>query len=184
MRPVSRDSILGYVTYEQQRDAQRPRVLQEKKRRRVHVGEFLTFLFETTETIRYQVQEMMRVERLVRDADIQHELDTYNELLGDEGELGCTLLIEIDDPALRQEKLTRWLGLPSRIYVLLPDGTRVHARYDDRQVGDARLSSVQYLKFATGGVGPVAVGCDHPDVSSETVLGDDQQRALADDLAG
>jgi hypothetical protein len=183
MRPVTRAEIVDYVTYRDGRDAYRARVLQIKAARRVHVGPCLTFLFENSETIRYQVQEMILAERIVRDADIQHELDTYNELLGGPGELGATLLIEIDDPAQRDDKLRRWLDLPGHLYVRLADGAVIRPVFDARQVGEGRLSSVQYLKFPTKGDVPVAVGCDHPEVTAEATLTVEQRTALADDLA-
>ena len=81
MRKVTRAEIVDYQTYNDQRDAIRQDVLEIKRQRRVLVGDCLNFLFETTDTIRYQIQEMMLAERMVREADIQHELDTYNELL-------------------------------------------------------------------------------------------------------
>jgi hypothetical protein len=183
MQKVTRDSLLDYVTYEQRRPALLPRVLAEKAVRRVHVGDVLTFLFENTETIRYQIQEMMRTERIVAESAIRHELDTYNELLGAPGELGCTLLIEIDDPRERSEKLRRWLGLERSLYVRLPDGSQVHATYDPRQVGEDRLSSVHYLKFDVHGVAPVAVGVDFEDLRAETALTPEQIEALEEDLA-
>ncbi len=184
MRPVRRDEILDYVTYEERRAELQAQVLPAKRARRVHVADVLTFLFENTETVRYQIQEMMRVERIVREQDVQHEIDTYNELLGGPGELGCTLLIELPDAAEREVKLTRWLDLPEHVYLLLEDGERVRASYDPRQVGDTRLSSVQYLKFATGGRAPVAVGCDLADLTAETALSDEQRAALRADLEG
>ena len=112
MRKVTRSEIVDFQTYNDRRDAIRKQVLEIKRPRRVLVGDCLNFLFENTETIRYQVQEMMRAEKIVREKDIQHELDTYNELLGGTRELGCTLLIEIDDPAVRAERLKEWLSLP------------------------------------------------------------------------
>jgi hypothetical protein len=183
MRPVARDSVVDYETYRDGREAYRARVLAIKAARRVHAGPWLTFLFENTETVRYQVQEMMLAERLVREADIRHELDTYNELLGGPGELGATLLIEIDDPAERDVKLRRWLDLPRCLYARLDDGTLVRATFDPRQVGEERLSSVHYLKFDTKGRVPVAVGSDHPQVTVEAVLTPEQRQALAEDLA-
>ncbi|MFM7299200.1 MAG: DUF3501 family protein, partial [Planctomycetota bacterium] len=151
--------------------------------RRVHVGGVLTFLFENTATARYQVQEMVRIERIVREADIQHELETYNELLGAAGELGCTLLIELDDPAVRAVKLREWLALPQHVYARLEDGSKVYARFDERQVGDDRLSSVHYIKFPVGGRAPVAIGADHPELTVETRLEPAQRAALVADLA-
>src|SRR5262245_17485851 len=157
MKPVERASLLDYVTYEERRDQIRAQVLAIKALRRVHVGGALTFLFENTDTVRYQVQEMVRVERIVKEADIAHELETYNELLGGAGELGCTLLIEIDDPAERAVKLSAWMELPWHCYAKLESGEKVYARFDERQLGEERLSSVQYLKFATGGRVPVSI---------------------------
>jgi hypothetical protein len=96
MKPVERSEILDWVTYEERRAELRPLAIATKSARRMQVGDAFAFLFENRDTVRYQVQEMVRTERMVREADIQHELATYNELLGGPGELGCTLLIGID----------------------------------------------------------------------------------------
>ena len=182
MKHVERADLLDWVTWSERRGALRERVMAAKAVRRVHIGDYLTLLFENAETIRYQVQEMMRVERIAREADIRRELDTYNELLGGDGELGCTLLVEIEDPIERDAKLRRWRELPARVYAELEDGRRIHARADERQIGADRLSSVQYLKFATGGAVPVAVGTDLPELAAETKLSAEQRAALREDL--
>ena len=185
MKPVQREEILDYVTYGEKRNEIQLSVLKQKEPRRIHLGEYLTFLFENTETIRYQIQEMMRVERIVKEADILHELATYNELLGDAGQLGCTLLIGIDDEQQRDEALTRWLGLLDHMYLRMPDGTQVRASWDPRQVGTDRLSSVQYLKFAAGGVAPIGIGIDLEDplIGGEMTLSEPQRSALQSDLS-
>ena len=182
MRPVRREEIVDYQTYEERRDELRQAVMKEKAERRIHVGEHLTFLFETRETVRYQIQEMMRAEQIVKESDILHEIETYNELLGGPGQLGCTLLIEIDDPQQRDEMLTRWLELPRHLYAKLESGERVLASFDPRQVGETRLSSVQYLKFDSRGQTPVALGADLPALTVESRLTDAQRQALARDL--
>jgi hypothetical protein len=182
MKPVQRDEILDYVTYKEQRDQIRSDVLGQKEVRRVHVGEYLTFLFENHDTVLYQIQEMMRVEEIVKESDIVHEMETYNELLGTRGELGASLLIEIDDPNQRDVLLKKWLDLPQHIYAKLDDGEKVYAKFDSRQVGDSRLSSVQYIKFETNGRTPVALGADHPDLTEETELTEAQRQALESDL--
>ncbi len=182
MKPVQRDELLDYVTYKEQRETLRAEALAVKAPRRVEVGEFLVFLFENRDTVRYQVQEMMRVEQIVKEADIQHELDTYNELLGGPGELGSTLLIGIDDEAQRDEKLVAWLELPKHLYAKLPDGTLVRPVFDARQVGETRLSSVQYLRFPVGGTPPVSMGSDLPALTVEVDLTDEQRAALERDL--
>lgn len=182
MKPVRRDELLDFETYSETRDETRARMLELKAERRIHLGKHLTFLFENRDTIRYQVQEMMRAERIVREADILHELQTYNELLGGDGELGATLLIEIDDAAQRPTLLTQWLSLPQHLYAELPSGEKVRATFDARQVGEDRLSSVQYLKFRTGKAAPIALGSDLPALVERVALTDAQRKALQADL--
>ncbi len=184
MRPVRREEILDLSTYERSRAEIRAGLLEAKRRRRVHVGEVLTFLFENTATARYQVQEMVRAERITREEDIRHELETYNELLGGEGELGVSLLIEIEEPEERDRRLRAWLALPAHLYVLLESGEKVRPTYDARQVGTDRLSSVQYLKFDVRGQTPVAIGSDLPALTVEARLTGEQREALRADLAG
>ena len=187
MQPVRRESLLDYVTYEERRESLRERIFAIKAARRVHVADVLTFLFENADTVRYQVQEMMRAERIVKEKDIAHELATYNELLGGPGELGATLLIEIEDPDERDAKLRAWLELPWHIYAEVPgpEGARerVYARFDERQISEGRLSSVHYLKFDTGGRVPLALGVDLHGLEGETVLGAEQAAALEADLS-
>jgi hypothetical protein len=182
MQKVTREELLDLATYDRERDRIREAAMRAKAARRVHVGP-LTFLFENRETTRYQIQEMLRAERLYREPEVVHELETYNELLGGPGELGCSLLIEIADPAERDVKLRAWLELVGHLYVKGPDGTKVRATFDPRQVGDDRLSSVQYLKFAVGSAAPVAVGSDLPALTVEAALSPEQRAALAQDLA-
>lgn len=182
MRKVTRDELLDLRVFDERRGELRPAVLEAKRVRRVHAGP-LTFLFENRDTVRWQIQEMLRVERLYREEEIRHELDTYNELLGGPGELGCTVLVELEDPAERDRRLREWVTLPDHLYLKLPDGARVRASFDARQVGDGRLSSVQYVKFDVGGVAPVALGADLPALSVEAALAPEQRAALAQDLA-
>ncbi len=182
MQKIDRSEVVDYQTYQDNRDATREAALLAKATRRIQVGDAFTFLFENRATVLYQIQEMMRVERIVREKDIQHEIDTYNELLHDGGVLGCTLLIGIDDPAERDEKLRAWVGLVPTIYAELPDGRRVRPGFDARQVGDERLSSVQYLSFELGAQAPVALGVEHPGAEARVELSDAQRAALQADL--
>ncbi len=183
MRPVAREELLDLGDYERARPELRRRVLEVKGPRRIHLGEALTFLFENTETIRYQVQEMLRAERIVKEEEIRHELETYNEVLGGKGELGCVLLIEIEDPQRRDRELREWLDLPRHLYARTASGRKARARYDPRQVGEERLSSVQYLKFDVAGEVPVALGSDLPALTLEAALAPEQAAALREDLA-
>lgn len=182
MKKVERSEILDYVTYEEQRAEIRANAMRAKDLRRIHVGENLTFLFENTETVRYQILEMVRAEKIVKEADILHEIKTYNELIGNTGELGCTLLVEIDNPTERAEKLTKWVGLPEKLYLKFADGTRSFAQVDERQNEDEKISSVQFLKFNCEGKTPLAIGCEHEAYQIETALSDEQKAALDEDL--
>lgn len=183
MRQVRRDEIMPPDVYERSRGELRSAILEAKRLRRVTAGGVLTFLFENTATIRYQVQEMVRAEHMTREEDVRHELETYNELLGAGGELGVSLLIEVADPAERDVRLREWLDLPRHLYLKLEGGERVRPRFDPRQMGSDRLSSVQYLKFDVRGQVPVAAGADLPGLTVEAALDPAQRRALAEDLA-
>ena len=182
MRKVIREEVRKPAEYASFREEFRRTVLEQKDTRRIHVGSFLTFLFENHDTVLYQIQEMLRAENITSEPEIQHEMDTYNELLGERGELGCTLLIEIDDPAKRADLLARWKDLPKTLYLETQSGTRVPAQFDARQVGEGRISSVHYLKFQVGDQVPAKVGCSHPDIAAETALSPVQIAALCRDL--
>ncbi|MFT4979789.1 MAG: hypothetical protein ACI8S6_005701, partial [Myxococcota bacterium] len=117
MRTVQREELLDYMTYTDRRPELRTAILATKARRRAMIGEYLTFLFENHDTVWYQIQELMRVERLVRDTDIEHERTTYNELLGGPGELGVCLLIGIVDPDVRKVLLRQWADLLPTLYL-------------------------------------------------------------------
>lgn len=182
MKKVTREEVRNRKDYESIRNEFRTSVMAQKEKRRIHVGPYLTFLFENHDTVLYQVQEMMRTESMDDEAAIQHEIDTYNEILGPKGELGCTLLIGVDDAAKRAELLSRWLHLPETLYVKTRNGQRIAAQFDPRQVGEDRISSVQYLKFSVGDQVPEALGCSHPDFNLEVPLTPDQSVALCADL--
>mgnify|MGYP000957783733 FL=1 len=183
MKKVERSDILDYVTYEEQRAEIRANAMQTKDLRRIHVGENLTFLFENTETIRYQILEMVRAEKIVKEADILHEIKTYNELIGENGEICVTLLVEIDDPNERAEKLKTWVGLPEKLYLKFADGSKAYAQVDERQNEDEKISSVQFLKFNCDGKTPVAIGSEHSAYQVEANLTNEQKTALESDLA-
>ncbi len=174
--------MLDYQTYSDGRDAARRVAMAAKQPRRIHLGEHLTFLFENHDTILYQVQEIMLAERIVREAAVSEELDTYNGMLGGPGQLGCALLIEIDDKVERRRVLESWMGLQERIYAVAADGGRAYAEFDPSQVGGDRLSAVQYLLFTLSSP-PVALGCDFHALTLEADLDEVQQGALAADLA-
>jgi hypothetical protein len=146
MRPVNVSEVKNIAEYELLRPAWRPEIMALKEWRRVSLGEHFTLLFENRETVLYQIQEMMRIERIVKPEEIAHEVETYNELIPGPGELSATLLIEYETPEERALRLHALLGLESHIWLECA-GRRCQARFDDRQASAERLSSVQYVKF-------------------------------------
>lgn len=146
MQTIDVSEIKSLADYEIERQTLRPAMIALKDRRRVRVGDHLTFLFENRETVRYQIQEMLRIEGISGLREIRHEVETYNELIPAIGELSATLLIEYETPEQRAVELTRLLGLERHIW-LEAGGESTCAVFDPRQIGDTRISSVQYLKF-------------------------------------
>lgn len=184
MRRVDRSEVLPTEDYAKVREDFRTSVLRQKEARRVHVGDHLTFLFENHDTVLYQIQEMIRAEGITGEVEIGHEIGTYNELLGDAGVLGATLLVEIEDAQERDRLLRQWRNLPEYLYLVTAGGERIHASFDPRQVGDDRISSVQYLKFSVGDRVVAKLGCDHPELTAEVGLTPPQVAALSADLVG
>ena len=125
---------------------------------------------------------MVRAEQMVKESLIQHELDTYNAVLGDDGELGCTLLIEITDEAERAILLRRWRNLPGHIFMTFSDGTREAARFDEEQMSDEKLSSVQFLKFTVGSRTPSGLMIDLPELVTDMAISPETRAALLADL--
>lgn len=188
MLPVDFSEIKNIAEYEIERPEYRAKLIEVKARRRVRVGDHLTFLFENRDTVRYQVQEMMRIERIVKEHDIRHELETYNELIPGPGELSASLLIEYETPELRAVWLSALLGLEDHVWIEVPGVAPARARFDTRQISTDRISSVQYIKFSIGSEGVAAFGpgtrifVDHPKYPASTTLTAEQLAELAADF--
>jgi Protein of unknown function (DUF3501) len=189
MKPIGIEEIKNIAEYELERKTLRPRIMALKERRRVSVGSHLTLLFENHATVLYQIQEMMRIERLVEPQAIRHEVDTYNELIPLPGQLSATLLIEYASPEERDVKLRELLGLENHVWLAVADLPRGPARFDTRQISTTRISAVHYVKFplteeqrARWGQGARIV-VDHPQYQAETELTPQQLGELAQDFA-
>lgn len=194
MEPVKLEEIVDIAQYERIRPDFRGEAMAAKERRRVPVGPVFTFLFENHLTVLYQVQEMMRVERIVDDKAIAHEVSTYNELIPPEGGLGATLLIEYTDREERDQALRKLLGIEKHVRMEFEGLPPVPGQFDTRQWNDDKVSSVQYVTFPVtaehrerwneqGRAGRIRLVVDHPIYHHETVLGPDVVAALGEDLA-
>ena len=188
MKPIQLSEITNIADYELERTALRPRIMALKDRRRVRVGEHLTFLFENRETVRYQIQEMMRIERIVDLAAIRHEVETYNELIPPDGGLSACLLIEYAAAEERDEKLRELLGLEEHVFLAVAGLAPSKAVFDTRQIASDRISAVQYIRFeltaeqrARWHEG-VRLVVDHPNYRAETALTPDQSAELGRDF--
>ncbi|HEY8459947.1 MAG TPA: DUF3501 family protein, partial [Blastocatellia bacterium] len=148
MNKVAFSEILDIAQYEKARDEFRRRIIALKKNRRLPVGPRVTFVFENHDTVLFQIQEMMRAERIVNDDAIQHEIDTYNQLLPGKNELAATMLIELTDPARIRDEITKFHGVNSgeNTYIQIGD-ERLPGVFDAGQSDERRISAVQYVRF-------------------------------------
>jgi uncharacterized protein DUF3501 len=191
---ISRDSLLTLEAYARERPAFRTRVLEHKKPRTVHVGEHVTLLFEDELTIRYQIQEMLRIEKTFEEAGIRDELDVYNPLVPDGSNWKATMLIEYEDVEERKRALARLPGIEKRVWVRVEGEEPVYAIADeDLERGHAgKTASVHFLRFElTPGTVSVlksgaslAIGVDHPQYSAALdPVAETTRKALIADLA-
>jgi hypothetical protein len=149
MPKLTLDDIQDLREYERERDEFRRRIIEMKKRRRVQLGDLLTITFEHTDTMRFQVQEMARIERMLTDEQIRQEVETYNQLIPDAGELSGTLFLEIDDKERLYEWLPRLVGIQRALSIWLHDGSSVPSTPQDeeRLTREETTATVHYLKF-------------------------------------
>jgi hypothetical protein len=172
MPRIARDSLLTLEAYARSRKDFREQVLAHKKLRSVHLGEHLTFLFEDELTIRYQIQEMLRVEKTFEEPGIRDELDAYNPLIPDGSNWKATLLIEYEDVDARRAALAALKGIEDRVWVQVQGHARVYAIADEdlERENETKTSSVHFVRFelapdmieALKRGAALAVGSDHP----------------------
>lgn len=147
MKPIERNEIMGLADYETIRDRFRSRVIEEKRTRRVALGPKASAVFENRDSVLLQIQEMLRTERITKESSIQHEIDTYNELIPGRDELSATVMIGIVDNAERDAFLVAARGF-ERAVSLVVDGEKQPAKWDPARELPEQTSAVHYLKFA------------------------------------
>jgi hypothetical protein len=173
MPQITRESLMSLETYARSRPEFRARVIDHKKNRSVGLGPNVTLVFEDELTIRYQIQEMLRVERIFEDAGIQGELDAYNPLVPDGSNWKVTMLIEYPDAGERGRMLARLIGIEDRVFVQVAGFSPVYAIADEdleRETAE-KTSSVHFLRFelksemiaALKRGAALTVGVDHPE---------------------
>ena len=171
MAAISRDSLLSLEAYAKSRKEFRARVIGHKKNRSLALGGHVTLIFEDELTIRYQIQEMLRIEKTFEEEGIQDELDAYNPLVPDGTNLKATMMIEYDDPAVRKRELARLIGIEDKTYLQVDGFGKVYAIADEdlERETEEKTSSVHFLRFeftpamidALKKGAALAVGIDH-----------------------
>jgi len=194
MPKISRESLMTLETYARARKEFRAKVIAHKKSRSVHLGEHLTLLFEDELTMRYQVQEMLRIEKIFEEAGIQDELDAYNPLVPDGRNFKATMLIEYGDPEERKAALAKMKGIEDKVWIRVEGSPKVFAIADEdlERENEEKTSSVHFLRFELTedmaaalkyGVG-LAIGVSHPSYTAELApVPAEVRNALARDLA-
>lgn len=149
MSQITRESLLTLEAYSRSRAEFRARVMEHKKHRAVALGEHVTLLFEDELTIRYQIQEMLRAERIFDEEGIQSELDAYNPLVPDGSNWKATMLIEYPDESERRIMLGKLKGIEDRVWMQVQGHTRIHAIADEdlERENEEKTSSVHFLRF-------------------------------------
>ncbi len=169
---ISRDSLMSLEVYAKKRAEFRKEVIEHKKHRTIHLGNHMTLLFEDEMTLRYQVQEMLRIEKIFEEDGIQSELDAYNPLCPDGSNFKATMLIEYVNVTERKAALAKLIGVEDRLFVQVEGQPRVYAIADedlDRE-NDEKTSAVHFVRFeltadmkqALKGGAQMMIGCDHP----------------------
>jgi hypothetical protein len=190
---IARDSLLSLEAYARERKAFRARVMEHKKVRTLHIGGHVTLQFEDELLIRYQIQEMLRIERIFEDAAIQGELDAYNPLLPDGGNWKATMFIEYPDVDERRRMLERLKGIERRSWVQVEGAERIYAIADEdpERETEEKTAAVHFVRFE---VPPAArealrrgarltIGVDHPEYRASVEPSAEQRAALLADLA-
>src|SRR5688572_23887769 len=195
MPRITRDSLLTLEAYSRERPQFRDRVMAHKRNRTVHLGEHVTLIFEDELTIRYQIQEMLRAERIFEGEGIQEELDAYNPLIPDGSNWKATMMIGYPDVEERARMLARLIGIEDRVWVQVEGRPRVYAIADEdlERENAEKTSSVHFLRFELDRLAVqalrqgarLAIGVDHPHYRAAVDNLDPAVRqSLIDDLKG
>jgi len=194
MAKLTRESLMTLEAYAKARPEFRKKVLAHKKHRSVHLGKHVTLLFEDELTVRYQVQEMLRIEKIFEEDGIQHELEAYNPLIPDGRNFKATMLIEYEDADERKRELAKLIGIEDRTWVQVEGWPKVYAIADEdlERENEEKTSSVHFMRFeltdemaaALQNGAALSVGVDHPNYSaSASPVSPEIRSALVADLA-
>ena len=189
---ITPDSLMTLEAYSKFRKAHKAEVLAHRKQRSVHLGEHITLQFESETTIRYQIQEMLRIEKVFEEEGILQEIEAYAPLVPDGSNWKATMMLEYTDINERKRELARLIGIEDRMFVEVEGHTRVYAIADedlDRE-NDEKTSAVHFVRFELTAAmcasikagGALKIGCDHTHYPAHMVVAPDTLASLAGDL--
>jgi hypothetical protein len=189
---ITRDSLMTLEAYAKYRKAHKADIIAHRRRRSVALGEHMTLQFEDEQTIRYQIQEMLRVEKIFEEEGIQGEIDAYAPLVPDGSNWKATMLIEFPDPHERKRELARLIGVEDRLFVEVEGHPRSYAIADEdlERENDEKTSSVHFVRFeftpaareAVRAGAAVKLGCDHTNYPAHVTIAPEALALLAGDL--
>jgi len=190
---LERKDLWSLEEYAEKRDAFRTEVLAHKKNRNVLIGGHVLLVFEDALTLKYQIQEMLRIEKVFEAAGIQDELDAYNPLIPDGDNWKCSMLIQYPDVEERRVRLAELLGIENQVWATVGDGNKVYAIADEdlERANEDKTSAVHFLRFqfdaeATAAIksgGQITFGIDHDNYpSDDVVLAEASRASLAADI--
>ncbi len=192
MKPLTQESLIDYAEYERQREDFRRRMIELKRVRRISVGPKITLVFENRDTIQFQIQEMIRAERIVDPVKVQEELDVYNALLPAPGELSATLFIEITDSADIKRDLDAFQGIDrGRTVSIEAGGLASYGQFEGGHSKDDKISAVHFVRFAISSglqdalrteVTPITLRIRHRHYEAETAVSSALRRQWVEDL--
>jgi Protein of unknown function (DUF3501) len=191
VRKLTNADIKDLREYERERDQFLAEIISLKKKRRIPLGDMMTVVFENAATMRFQIQEMARAERMLRDEQIAHEIDVYNDLIPGDGQLSATLFIEINESAALEYWLPRLVGIEDYVkFVVGDDVVPAEEINAERLTREDITSTVHYLRFQftegqqrAFGDGPVRLIVDHPEYPVDVTLSDEQRDEIVGDFA-
>ena len=190
MEKVILDDILGFAAYENVRQKFRAEIIEKKKKRRVSVGDRVSIVFENRDTVIFQIQEMLRAERIADLDKIRDEIAAYNELIPNPGELSATLFLEIEDQTNLRDDLLKFLGIAETVFLKVGKCS-IRARFEEGRSKADKISAVQYVRFPLDDQARLAfvsgeraeLIIDHPNYKARATLAPEAQESLAEDLA-
>jgi hypothetical protein len=191
MKKIALEDIRGLSAYEKIRKDFQQCIIELKKNRRVSVGDNVSLVFENRDTVIFQIQEMVRAEKITDLDKIREEIEVYNGLIPESGELSATLFLEIEDQSRLREELLKFLGIDESVFLKIGDRHSVHAKFEEGHSKEDKISAVQYVRFPlsqeqvrafANGKEDAILLIDHPNYRATAGIEPEVRKSLAEDL--